>query len=408
MFSKYSKSGLARILFFNCIFQFTLYMSQSILFTPKKLGKLTVPNRFMRSATWEALSDRDGRPPKELLQMIEDLASNNVGLIIPGAVYVTRRGQGMVGESGMTTLEHARKWKPCIEKVHQHGSKLIFQLIHNGLDANPDLNGGYPASGPTSFNKNQHELTNTEIEDLIQNFADSAELAYRASADGAQIHGAHLYLLSSFLSPGLNHRTDKWGGSDENRLRIVKEIISAIRQRVPEDFSLSIKLNGDDYIEGGIKPELCAKYVDMLKDDLDFFEISAGSHHTILSTWNKNILTRGIKDAKRKEDLIQFAKNFTQGQKFHENYNLEALRVIRRKVPSANLALVGGMRKLSTMEKIVNDGDADMISMSRPFLYEPDLVTKFKEGKSDHALCISCGSCILDTSKGVYCHIIKK
>lgn len=180
--------------------------------------------------------------------------------------------------------------------------------MHSGLSTDSSINGGYPPSGPTSFNKNQHELTNAQIEDLIQNFTDSAELSHQASADGVQIHGAHLYLISSFLSPGLNHRTDKWGGSDENRLRIVNEIISAIRQRVPEDFSLSIKINGNDYIEGGMKPELCAEYVDMLKDDLYFLEISAGSHHTILSSWNENILTRGIKDAKRKEELIQISR----------------------------------------------------------------------------------------------------
>lgn len=380
----------------------------SILFTPKKLGKLTVPNRFMRSATWEGLSDPDGRPTPELLNMIETLAANGVGLIIPGAVYVTKRGKGMVGESAMTTLEHARKWKPCIEKVHQHGSKLIFQLIHNGLDANPSLNDGYQASGPTSFNENQHELTNSEIEDLIQNFADSAELSYRAGADGVQIHGAHLYLLSSFLSPALNHRTDKWGGSPENRVRIIKEIIDEIKRRVPSDFSLSMKIDGDDYLDGGMKPDLCAKYVDMLKYQLDFFEISAGSHHTILSTVNKSILTRGVKDKKRKEELIDFANKFTQGNTFTENYNLDALKVVKKKVPTANLALVGGLRNLSSMEKIVTSGEADLISMSRPFLYEPDLVRKFKEGKSDHALCISCGSCILNTDKGVYCHIIKK
>lgn len=153
---------------------------------------------------------------------------------------------------------------------------------------------------------------------------------------------------------------------------------------------------------------MCAKYVDMLKDDLDFFEISAGSNHTILSTVNEGVLTRGVKDKKRKEELVDFANKFTNGTKFIENYNLDALKVIRKKVPNANLAIVGGLRKLSAMEEIVENGYADMISMSRPFLYEPDLVTKFKDGKTDHSACISCGSCILNLEKGVYCHIIKK
>lgn len=276
------------------------------------------------------------------------------------------------------------------------------------MNSDPSSNGGFPPSVPTSFNGNQHELSSSEIDDIIQNFGDSAELCYRAKADGVQIHGAHLYLISSFLSPALNHRTDKWGGTEEKRVRIVKEIINEIRRRVPLNFSISIKIDGDDYIEGGMKPDLCAKYVDMLKDDLDFFEISAGSNHTILSSVNEGVLTRGVKDQKRKKELIDFALNFMNGNKFSENYNLEALRVVRKKVPKANLSLVGGLRNLNDMIKIIDDGEADLISMSRPFLFEPDLIKKFKEGKSDHSLCISCGSCIMNTDNGVYCHIVKK
>ena len=177
-------------------------MSNSILFTPKKLGNLTVPNRFIRSATWEALADKDGRPPKELLNMIEELALNKVGLIIPGAVYVTKRGQGMKGESGMTTIEHARKWKPCIEKVHQHGSKLIFQLIHNGLDANPAVNCGYPASGPTSFNSNQHELT-------MQLIFFFSHLSYHQHSTIELINGVVQMKIGSGLSKKLSQKFEK-------------------------------------------------------------------------------------------------------------------------------------------------------------------------------------------------------
>ncbi|KAK8842817.1 hypothetical protein M9Y10_025683 [Tritrichomonas musculus] len=382
-------------------------MSGSVLFSPTKLGRLSVPNRFIRSATWESLADGDGRPTNELINMMENLAVGKVGLIIPGAVYVTKRGQGMKGQSGMCTIEQARDWHRGVVNIHKRGSKIIFQLIHNGLSANPQLNGGFPPSGPTAFNSNQHELTNTEIEDLIQDFADSAELSYHSSADGVQLHAAHGYLLSEFLSPALNKRTDKWGGSDDNRLRIVKEIIATIRKRVPEEFSISIKLNGNDYMENGIEPELCAKYVDKLKNDLDFFEISAGSHHTILSTINENVLTKGIKDPNKKKELIENAYKSTAGYTFKEMYNLDSLKIIRKAVPDAKLALVGGNRTFVNMEKLVNDGLADMISMSRPFLNDPYIVQRFQCKTLDHSFCINCSACVLNTENGVYCHLKK-
>lgn len=380
-------------------------MSGSILFSQAKLGRLTVPNRFMRSATWEALADNDGRATNDLINMIEELAIGNVGLIVPGAVYVTRRGQGMPGQSGMSTIEHARIWHRGVANVHKRGSKLIFQLIHNGLYADPKLNGGFPPCGPSALNLNQHELTNTEIEDIIQDFADSAELSYHASADGVQLHGAHGYLLSEFLSPAFNKRTDKWGGDDEKRLRIIKEIISEIRKRVPEEFSISIKLNGDDYVDNGINPELCAKYIDSLKKDLDFFEISAGSNHSILSTINENVLTKGIKDPQKKKTIIENARKALGPYKFKEMYNLDALKVIRKSVPDAKLALVGGNRTFINMEKVVKEGYADLISMSRPFLNDPYLVHRFKVKTLDRSLCINCSACLLNTENGVYCHL---
>lgn len=380
-------------------------MSGSVLFTPAKLGRLTVPNHFMRSATWEALADNDGRATNELIKMMEELAIGNVGLIVPGAVYVTKRGQGLQGQSGMCTIEHARIWHRGVANVHNRGAKLIFQLIHNGLSANPKLNGGFPPCGPSALNKDQHELTNTEIEDIIQEFANSAELSHYASADGVQLHGAHGYLLSEFLSPAYNRRTDRWGGDDDKRLRIVKEIITAIRKKVPEEFSISIKLNGNDHIENGIDPQLCAKYVDKLKDDIDFFEISAGSYYSIISTINDNVLTKGIKDPNKKKELIENAHKAMDSYKFKEMYNLDALKVIRKAVPDAKLALVGGNRTFVNMEKVVKDGYADMISMSRPLLNDPYLVHRFKVRTVDHSFCINCGSCVLNTEDGVYCHL---
>ena len=262
--------------------------------------------------------------------------------------------------------------------------------------SDPKLNGGVPPSGPTAFSKDQHELTNAEIEDIIEEFADSAVLAHKTEADGVQLHCAHGYLLSEFLSPALNKRTDKWGGSEMNRLRIVKEIIEEIRKRVSKDFPIAIKMNGNDHIKGGVTPDMAAIYVKSLVDDVDFFEISCGI------SGNYIIRSRGGKSNhsnKKPEDET------TKHVPFTDMYNLDALKVIRKAVPNANLALVGGISRLSDMEKLVTDGLADVISMSRPFVNDPYLVYRLKIRLIERVNCLFCNGCIKDMEDGLYCHV---
>lgn len=380
----------------------------SIVFTPKRIGSMLLQNRFMRSATWEALADEEGRVKDSMINLMETLAYGTVGLIVPGAVYCNRKGQGLKGQSGLCTPDHLRRWTLCVDKVHEYKSKLAFQIIHNGLASDPKLNGGFEPEGPTSFNKNQHELTNAEIEDLIQDFVDSAKMAYQTGADGAQLHAAHGYLLSGFLSPALNHRKDKWGGSTENRLRIINEIVDEIRKSIPKDaFSLSIKMNGDDCTKGGVTPELAAEYVHLLEDKLDLFEISCGvgpQLFTIRSTIDEASLIRGQKKENH-QAIIDNAKEATKGAEFIELYNRYACKIIRKKNPNANLALVGGIRKFTDMNEIIQSGDADIVSISRPFLNDPYFIMRFKANTLDQVLCTSCGACILSTEKGIYCHM---
>lgn len=374
------------------------------MFQPAKLGRLTVPNRFMRSATWEALSDLKGNPKDSLFTLLENLAFGNVGLVVPGAAYVTKSGQMVPNQTGLCTIEQARIWHRGIANIHKHEAKVIFQLAHGGLFSSTELNGGAEPCGPTAFNKNQHELTNTEIEDLIEKFAHSANLAHLTEADGVQLHAAHDFLLSEFLSPAFNHRTDKWGGSVEKRVRILQEIITTIRQRVPDSFSISLKINGNDHRKSGITPQLAAKYVGLLKKDIDFFEISAGNGFAVLSTLHKEVLTRNVIQS-QKQKLIDKAQKIFEGRPYKDMYNLDALNIIRKLQPDAKLALVGGNRSFSSMKKIIESGKANLISMSRPLLNDPYLIHRFKVKTLDKALCINCGSCLLNSEKGVFCHL---
>ena len=233
------------------------------MFTAKRFGPVVVPNRFMRSATWEALADAVGNPTQKLIDLTEDLAKGGVGLIVPGAMYVTPKSSAVPRQSGMCLGEHSRAWRGVVDKVHSHGSKIMFQVVATCRFRNPKWNGGFEPLPVTSLEKGEKEMTNADIEEMIQQFIDSAYLVARSGADGIQLHGAHVSSLAEFLSPRYNQRTDKWGGSPEKRVRVVKEIAEGIRKRHP-GLMLSIKLNGDDYIDGGVTPAIASKHVNLL------------------------------------------------------------------------------------------------------------------------------------------------
>jgi 2,4-dienoyl-CoA reductase-like NADH-dependent reductase (Old Yellow Enzyme family) len=388
--------------------KFDHFMSRegSLLFTPKHLGRFVTPNRFMRSATWEAASDASGIPSPRLKQTIENLAKGGVGLIIPGAVYIAPKARNLPGQTGLFSADHARSWAPVIKSVHSLGSKLVFQAINGGADTRPELNDGKIPFVPTALAPDQREMTQADIDDIIGQFANSAKIAVDAGADGLQLHAAHGYLLSEFLSPAFNHRNDKWGGSIENRVRIVSEIIDTIRKVVPDGFSLSIKLNSTDYVPNGVTVDLASRYVNLLAPKLDFFEISGGTtpKHVVRSDINDEILTRGVKLADR-PSLLKSVHALMDGLGFSQMYFREAARFIRKQNPGVALALVGGNREFDRMEEVVASGDADLISMSRPLLRDPYFVMRMRQRTLDKALCVNCGSCDLDTARGVFCHL---
>ena len=390
----------------NCgHFIFAMSRTQALVFQPKKLGRITVQNRFMRSGTWEGLADHDGRPTDDLFAMLEKLGHGGVGLIVTGACYCSKKAQNRPNMSGMCTPEQARMWRRGVEKIQAHGSKLVFQISHSGRTADPSINGGFEPMVPTALSKNEREMTNAEIEETIQEFCDAAELAAHTGAAGVQLHAAHGMLLSAFLSPALNKRADKWGGSEENRLRIVQEIVAQIRKVVPENFALMIKMNGNDYVDGGVTPQLAARYVKQLADKIDLFEISSGLsiNHIMRTVVNEEVLCRYAAKSEQQSLTQKARQTFTAP--FEELYNRDALKVIREMNPTANLALVGGARSFDKMDELISSGDADIVSMSRPFINDPYLMYRLRGLTLDKVLCISCSACLLNCKDGMFCHL---
>ncbi|OHT11496.1 oxidoreductase, FAD/FMN-binding family protein [Tritrichomonas foetus] len=374
--------------------------SGSVLFHPKNIGPVKIMNRFMRSATWDGFGDSNGFPEDEHFEMMIYLAQGMVGLICPSDVEVDNK-YIRARKYGINKPEYVEAWKGVIESIHTRGNKVMFQLNHIGPER------------PTQLAPDQSELTNGQIEEYIDHYVQSALKSFEAGCDGIQLHGAHGFFLSNFLSPARNKRTDRWGGSTENRARIIKEIASEIRKKLGDnqEYFLSLKMNGSDIDPQGLTPSLAGELVHELNGSIDMFEISCNvttPYHQIASDFNKAALVKDVPKEKH-EEALQNARKLLDGVKFTEEFNKPYLEVIRKMNPDATLALVGGNRQFDKMEKLVKSGLADFVSISRPLLKNPFLIKEMYEGKASKSDCINCGSCLINSDYGgVYCRVNKE
>jgi len=245
--------------------------------------------------------------------------------------------------------------------------------------------------GMPDYGRKAREMTEEDIEKIIEAFGQAARRVQEAGFDGVQIHGAHGYLASQFLSPLNNRREDRWGGSLENRMRFVIEVCCSIKSQVDDDFPVMIKLGCKDYVKDGrgLTIKEGTKIAEALeKEGIGLIEIS----HSIQD------------NTFRKKNML----GITSEEK--EACFLPEARVIR-KGTSIPLSVVGGMRSIPVLEDIVESGVTDMISICRPLIREPGLIKRWMEGDQRRADCISCGKCFNIDDKGkinVYCNQLKK
>ena len=387
------------------------------LFTPKKIGNVELPNRFVNSATYECMAEESGEVRDELIKRYERLAKGGVGLAITGLTYVHPSGRGYRYQMAIHDDIMVKGLKKLVDAVHLAGGRIALQLAHCGRQTTKDMAGQTPLAplsrgrDPVNFVKPK-EMTEGDIMEMVKAFGAAAQRAVEAGADGIQLHGAHGYLISEFLSPFFNIRTDEWGGSDENRFRFLKEIIQEIKNRVPVGFPVLVKLNSNDYTpKQGVKPSMAARYAGWLAQlGVDGIEVSCGTSNysymnmcrgdvptaemlKSLSWWEKPIGRLMIGKLEGKYDL-------------EEGYNLEAAKMIKQALGDTPLFLVGGMRTVSLMEEVLENNHADFISMSRPFIREPFLANKIKEGKIDRVSCVSCNRCLAAVANDIptYCY----
>jgi 2,4-dienoyl-CoA reductase-like NADH-dependent reductase (Old Yellow Enzyme family) len=347
------------------------------LFSPIKIGPLTLKNRIMRSATYMNGCNIEGIPTPELLKYYRDLADGEMGLIIPGYLYPVTAGRAGPAQGGMTNERQADSWKKTVDYVHKRGSKIVFQIGDAGTATSFSTTGEMPR-GATGDGVNNRTMTDLEIEELIGAYGKAAKMLENIGADGIQVHSCHMYLLAQFLSKGENKRNDKYGGSVENRCRVHKEILENIHRNVSKNFFVSMKINGDDCKENGTTPSEAAQYVELLKDKLHLVEISSG----------------------RSRDGMSRSMVFKDSPyKVKPTYNFDAAKLVKSRNPDIAVACVGGIRTLKEMEEVAKA--VELVSLGRPTISETDIVKKLMNGEKTKSDCNSCGHCLVALRNGL-------
>jgi len=359
----------------------------SRLFEPTSIRNMVLANRFVRSATWEGMAADDGSVTPRLIDVQMQLARGGVGLIISGHAYVSKEGQAGNWQLGAHSDVLVPGLKTMADAIHGAGGRVALQLAHAGSRAAFHISGLEPL-GPsimeTESGTTGREMTVKDIREVTEAFARAAARARTAGFDAVQIHAAHGYLLSQYLSPFFNKRKDDYGGGIENRARLLVEVLKAVRKSTGTEFPILVKINSEDFLPGGLTVADMVRTAAFLEEaGVDGIEMSGG---TFLS--GNNTPSRTGKP----------------GPGDPEAYYEAAARTYKSEI-STPLALVGGIRTVETAERLVDSGTADYISLSRPLIREPGLVNRWKSGDRRPARCVSDSGCFTPgfKGKGVFC-----
>lgn len=358
----------------------------SKLFESTEINGMKLANRFARSATWEGMAAEDGACTPRLLEVYRRLAQGQVGLIITSHAYVRKDGQAGLFQLGIYDDHLKDGLRRMVETVHEAKGKVIVQLAHAGIFADSKLSGVPPVAVSPAQQiaaGSGGPLKEKEIREIVVAFGRAARRARDVGFDGIQLHAAHGYLMSQFLSPVFNKRNDSYGGGLENRARALIETLQEVRSTVGKDYPVLIKLNSQDYLEEGLALSDSVKVGAMLQENgIDAIEVSGGT----LVPGHPGPSKPGIKSEEKEAYFRTASKTFK-----------EALDV--------PIVLVGGIRSPDLAQKLLEQGVADYFSMSRPLIREPALVKRWASGDRSKAKCFSDNQCFGPgrAGEGVYC-----
>lgn len=343
---------------------------------------MEIPNRIVRSATAERGADERGKATGALADTFKTLAQGGTGLIITGHAFVHPHGK----TNNAMTGAHSDNMIPGLEKiakaVHQNSdAKVFLQINHAGRVTSQALIGTLPA-GPSPIpvkmsGEEAREFSSDEIEELVEIYVQAVRRGMEAGFDGVQLHCAHGYLISQFLSGYTNRRTDKWG--NDKRLFLMR-IVDEIKTRMG-NFPLAVKINCEDYVPDGVT---IAEFVETCKildkKGISFIEVSGG-----IPEAGGKAVRKGI-NAPEKEGYFLYAG--------------KALKEAGIHIP---VAVAGGFRSKSVCENALERGETDMVSFCRPLITEPDLPNQWKNGREEKSRCIACNSCLTKVKEMTHC-----
>jgi 2,4-dienoyl-CoA reductase (NADPH2) len=338
------------------------------LFSPLILpnGSL-IPNRLAKAAMEENLADADHAPSDELIRLYRTWAEGEVGLMITGNVMIDRRAMTGPGGVVLTSAQHGARFEQWARTARAHGAQVWMQINHPGRQMPAALGQATlaPSAVPMDLGNFSRqfaapkEMTELDIADVQARFVNTAVLAERFGFNGVQIHAAHGYLLSQFLSPITNRRVDRWGGSIENRARILVDVVRAVRAAVGPTFAVSVKLNSADFQRGGFSPEDAKQVVSMLNPlGVDLIELSGGSYEAPAMQGQ----ARDGQTLAREAYFLVFAKDIAA-------------------VATMPIMVTGGIRRLPVAEQVLDSG-IDVVGIGTALALNPHLPRDWQAGQA--------------------------
>ena len=356
---------------------------ESPLFSPVKIGNLEIKNRFVRSATSMYMSDENGIPQQPLFDVHTRLAQGGVGLITTGLTYVMKEDQ--YGKYGTDLYDDflIPHYKKLTDNAHNHGVKIAVQLVLAGAHSDyrvgkRDIMGPSAVTHPV-YGTTPREMTKADIKRAIKAMADAIVRAQKAGFDGVELHYAHNYLVSQFIVPYFNKRTDEYGGPIENRARFAFEMLEAVRKAVGPDYPVWAKVHGNDYMEsqGMTRDEAVYIAKGLKKRGITALNISGG-----------NLVTGPYPS---RPDIFDEQE---------QSYFREDAEYISKQV-DIPLILTGGNRDMDVMEKVLASNKNIMaFGMARTLLAEPNLISKWAKDRNVEPQCEACNGCMDEYGKG--------
>ena len=349
------------------------------LFDSTNIKQLSLKNRFFRSALWMKMAEENGHLNEDLIKCYEELAKGGVGFIFTGYAFVSDDEQPNSRMLGISDDSFIDEYKDLVDRVHKAGSKIALQIAYGGSqNHHPDAKKMNVLAASAIKNRVTglipKEVTKEDIRSIVKKFGDAAVRAKKAGFDSVQLHAAHGYFVSQFLTPYYNRRDDEYNGTIHNRARIIYEIIEEVRKRVGENYPLMIKLNFDDFMdegEGLTKDESMDIFKNVDELGIDVIEVSAVNESS----------GKGLAPA-------MTGINFIEKQSYFKEFTAKLASEVNAKV-----ILMGGNRNMDLMEDILNSTNIEYFSIARPLLTEADLINKWKKNRDYAPKCISCNKC---------------